>query len=140
MSSVFRAAERKSCSRCATTVAGCPPSVSVATSSTRRSCPLGSGGMEFSELLARRRMTRSYRDEPVGRAALERIAATVLKAPSGGFSQGHRVVVVTDAETRSRIAELASEQEYVEKGFAPWISQAPAHLVLCVREESYHER
>jgi FMN reductase [NAD(P)H] len=96
--------------------------------------------MEFSELLARRRMTRSYRDEPVDRATLERIAASVLKAPSGGFSQGHHVVVVTDAGTRKRIAELASEEEYVAGGFEPWISQAPAHFVLCMREESYHER
>jgi FMN reductase [NAD(P)H] len=96
--------------------------------------------MEFSELLARRRMTRSYRDEPVNRAVLERIAASVLKAPSGGFSQGHRVVVVTDRDIRDRIAELAEEEEYVRKGFPPWISQAAAHIVLCIREESYHER
>jgi FMN reductase [NAD(P)H] len=96
--------------------------------------------MEFSVLLARRRMTRSYRDEPVEHAVLERIAASILKAPSGGFSQGHSVVVVTDRDTRKRIAELASEEEYVAGGFEPWISQAPAHFVLCMREESYHER
>jgi FMN reductase [NAD(P)H] len=96
--------------------------------------------MQFSELLVRRRMIRSYRDEPVDRDALERIAASVLKAPSGGFSQGHRVVVVTNSDTRNRIAELAEEKEYVAQGFAPWISQAPAHIVLCMREESYHER
>src|SRR5262249_4675998 len=65
---------------------------------------------------------------------------SVLKAPSGGFSQGHRVVVATDRQTRRRIAELADEELYVSEGFAPWISQAPAHFVLCLREESYHER
>ena len=96
--------------------------------------------MEFSDVLARRRMTRSYTDEPVDHEVLARIAASVLKAPSGGFSQGHHVVVVTDGETRRRIAELANEEAYVSSGYAPWISQAPAHFVLCMREESYHER
>jgi FMN reductase [NAD(P)H] len=97
--------------------------------------------MEFSDILARRRMTRSYTDEPVDHDVLARIAASVLKAPSGGFSQGHHVVVVTDEEIRRHIAVLAGEEQYVvASGFAPWISQAPAHFVLCMREESYHER
>jgi FMN reductase [NAD(P)H] len=96
--------------------------------------------MEFSEVLARRRMVRNYTDDPVDRAAVERIAAAVLRAPSAGFSQGHAVVVVTDPDTRRAIAELAGEQDYVALGMDPWISRAPAHLVLCVSEAAYHRR
>ena len=62
------------------------------------------------------------------------------KAPSGGFSQGVRFVVVEDVETRRRIAELADEPEYVKLGFEPWISRAPVHVVVAMREDDYHDR
>jgi nitroreductase len=96
--------------------------------------------MEFADVLRRRKMVRSYTDEPVDRAAVERIVARGRKAPSGGFSQGVRMVVVTEAGTRARIAELAQESEYVKLGHEPWISRAPVHVVVAMREESYHER
>jgi nitroreductase len=85
-------------------------------------------------------MVRAYEPEPIPRETLERIAGTVRRAPSGGFSQGQRLVVVTDSETRRRIAEAASEEYYVQQGFAPWISGAPALIAVCTREEDYHER
>jgi nitroreductase len=96
--------------------------------------------MDFGEILRQRKMVRNYTDEPVERKVVERIVARGRKAPSGGFSQGNRFVVVTDDATRARIAELAQEQEYVELGFDPWISRAPVHVVAATREESYHER
>ena len=96
--------------------------------------------MDFGQILRQRKMVRNYTDEPVERAVVERIAARGRKAPSGGFSQGNRFVVVTDGETRARIAELAQEPEYVKLGFDPWISRAPVHVVVASREESYHER
>ena len=96
--------------------------------------------MEFRDVLRRRRMVRNYRPEPVEREAIERIVATVRRAPSGGFSQGQRLLVVTDADRRRRVAELAGEPERVAQGFEPWISAAPVHVVVCTREEDYHER
>jgi FMN reductase [NAD(P)H] len=96
--------------------------------------------MEFADVLRRRRMVRNYTGDPVEREVVERIVACARKAPSGGFSQGVRFVVVTDEETRRRIAELAQEPEYVKDGFEPWISKAPVHVVVGMREESYHER
>jgi nitroreductase len=96
--------------------------------------------MEFADVLRRRKMVRNYTDEPVEREAIERIVTRGRKAPSGGFSQGLRLVVVTREETRRRIAELGSESDYVEQGFEPWISQAPVHLVVGMREDAYHDR
>ena len=52
--------------------------------------------MDFRELLQQRRMVRHYAPEPVARETLERIVRSVRRAPSGGFSQGQRLVVVTD--------------------------------------------
>ena len=96
--------------------------------------------MDLRDILARRRMVRAYRPDPVDPAALERILATVRRAPSAGFSQGHRFLVVTDAATRAGMARLAGEAEYVAMGLPAWISAAPVHVVVGVREESYHER
>jgi FMN reductase [NAD(P)H] len=96
--------------------------------------------MDFEEILRRRKMVRNYTDEPVGREAVERIVTRGRRASSGGFSQGVRFVVVTDAETRGKIAELADEPYYVERGHEPWISRAPVHVVVAMREDDYHDR
>lgn len=96
--------------------------------------------MELTEILKRRRMVRSYLSDPIPRETVERIVATVRRAPSGGFSQGHRLVVVTEATTRRELARLAGEDEYVSAGGQAWISTAPVHVFVGTREESYHER
>ena len=94
----------------------------------------------FRDLLRRRRMVRSYLPDPIDPETIERIVGTVRRAPSAGFSQGHRLVVVTEPATRRELARLAGEQEPVETGLPRWISVAPVHVVVGVREESYHER
>ena len=43
------------------------------------------------------------------------------------------LLVITDADVRSRIAALVGETERVEQGFEPWISHAPVHVVVLVR-------
>ena len=96
--------------------------------------------MDFAEVLKRRKAVRNYVEEPIPQETLERIVARGRRVPSGGFSQGLRLVVVTDPDTRHRIAELAEEQEYVAMGFEPWISRAPAHIVIGTREEDDHDR
>jgi nitroreductase len=98
------------------------------------------GGMDLDEILRRRRMVRNYTDEPVSRESVEQIAARGLKAPSAGFSQGVRLVICTEPETRARIAEYADEPFYTSRGYEPWISRAPVHIVVALREEDYHDR
>lgn len=96
--------------------------------------------MEFRDLLPRRRMVRHYASDPVPREVVERIASTVRRAPSGGYSQGQRLVVVTRAETRRAVARLLGEEEAVAAGREPWFTSAPVHVVVCCREDDYHER
>jgi nitroreductase len=96
--------------------------------------------VELRDILRQRRMVRNYLPEPVPRETIERIVATVRRVPSGGFSQGQRLIVVTEREVRAAIARLADEEQSVAEGFEPWISQAPVHVVVCTREEDYHER
>ena len=92
-------------------------------------------------MLSRRRSVRVYRDEPVPRDVLERIANdAVVRAPSGGFSQGLRLVVVTDPDTRRAIATAAAEDELAAKGRPRWKAAAPVHVVVLTREDDYHDR
>lgn len=95
--------------------------------------------MDFAEVLRGRRMVRNYKSDPVAEDVLRRIVRVVHRAPSAGFSQGHRLVVMTDAESRKRIADI-SEGPYLEGGHHPWISTAPVHVAIGIREGSYHER
>jgi len=85
-------------------------------------------------------MVRAFEAEPIPRETLVRIVGTIRRAPSAGFSQGQRFVVVTEPERRRALADAVGEQYYVEQGFAPWISGAAALVVVCTREEDYHER
>jgi FMN reductase [NAD(P)H] len=98
--------------------------------------------LEFRDVLSRRRSVRSYDPRPVPREVLERVTnAAVVRAPSAGFSQGLRLVVVTEADTRKKIAVAAAEEELATKHGRPrWRSAAPVHVVVLVCEDDYHDR
>ena len=96
--------------------------------------------MEFQEAVRQRRMLRNYADRPVAREVLERIAATAQRAPSAGFSQGVRLIIVTQPERKRAVAEACDERAYVARGFDPWLSRAAALFVPCVSEEVYRAR
>jgi FMN reductase [NAD(P)H] len=97
--------------------------------------------MEFRDVLSRRRSVRTYAEREVPRDVLERITdAAVVWAPSAGFSQGLRIVVVTDPETRKRIATAAKEDELAAQGRPRWKAAAPVHMVVLTREDDYHDR
>lgn len=85
-------------------------------------------------------MVRNYTGEAVAPESLDRIVDAATRGPSAGYSQGVAVVVVTSPERRQAIADLGGESAYVESGFDPWISKAPAHLVIAVSEKVYRDR
>ena len=96
--------------------------------------------MEFAELVRKRRTVRRFEDRPVDRAVLEEIARLAQRTPSAGFSQGQRLVIVTDPEQRRRVAATCDEQFYAEAGFGSWISECAAQFIPCVSEQIYHRR
>jgi nitroreductase len=96
--------------------------------------------VEVRDVLAQRRMHRSFLPDPVAEESIERIVRTIRRAPSGGFSQGLSLVVVTDAGVRRRIADAFEEQRCVEIGSPPFISTAPVHIVVSANERLYHDR
>ncbi|HEX2053757.1 MAG TPA: nitroreductase family protein, partial [Actinomycetota bacterium] len=62
------------------------------------------------------------------------------RGPSAGNTQACDFVVVTDADRRGEIAAIAGEPDYVARGFDPWLSSAPVHIVICTSEQAYRGR
>jgi len=96
--------------------------------------------MEFDEIVRKRRTVRHFRDDPIPAAVLLRILDLARHGPSAGYSQGQDFILVTDQEARRAIAQLAGEEVYVQSGFHPFISGAPALIIPCTNEAAYHRR
>jgi FMN reductase [NAD(P)H] len=87
-------------------------------------------------------MVRHYVQEPVSADSIERIVATVRRAPSAGYSQGQRLVVVTELRGRQAIVDAfaADDWQTATDGLEPWLESAPVHVLVCTREGDYHDR
>jgi nitroreductase len=92
--------------------------------------------VEFRDILARRRMHRAFEPTPIPHEQIERIVGVIRRAPSGGFTQGASIVVVTDDARRAEIATAFSDHEPTEA----FVTQAPVHLVISANESLYHAR
>ena len=95
--------------------------------------------MEFTEVVMKRRAVRRFEEGGVDREVIERIARLAQRIPTAGFSQGQRLVVVTDPAVRRDVARICGEDEYVDD-FGPWISECAAQFVPCISEAIYHRR
>jgi FMN reductase [NAD(P)H] len=79
-------------------------------------------------------MVRHYDAAPIPRETLERLVSTVRRAPSAGFSQGQRLLVVDDPALLTKLGSTDSDE------LEPWFESAPAHVIVLTREADYHER
>ena len=95
--------------------------------------------MEFQDVVMRRRAVRRFEDGGVDQAVIERIARLAQRTPSAGFSQGQRLIVVTEPAARREVARICGEEAY-EADFGPWISECAAQFIPCVSEGVYHRR
>ena len=85
-------------------------------------------------------MCRSYHSRSVPRAHVLRILQAARKSPSAGHAQGVRFAVVTKASRRQEIASAFGEDDFVARGFSPWLSVAPVHVVVASSSEAYQDR
>jgi nitroreductase len=95
--------------------------------------------MEFRDVVMKRRAVRRFEEGGVEPEAIERIARLAQRTPSAGFSQGQRLIVVTDPVRRREVARICGEDEMVE-AFGPWVSECAAQFIPCVSEAIYHRR
>jgi nitroreductase len=89
--------------------------------------------MELREILRRRRMHRAFLPDPIPPEQIERIANVIRRAPSGGFSQGGSIVVVTDEAVRR---DLVDRFEMT----GTYADDAPVLMVISANEALYHAR
>src|SRR5690242_4416585 len=84
-------------------------------------------------------MHRAFLPEPISEEQIERIVSVIRRAPSGGFSQGGSIVVVTDDDKRAEIAHSFGDEHYSLNG-RNFLADAPVHLVISANESLYHAR
>ncbi len=99
--------------------------------------------MEFSEVVRRRRMVRSYTDEPVDPAVVERALENATRAPSAGFSQGWAFVVLDRPEDVGRFWSASSEDAATPDRRDRWLAgmmRAPVVIVPCSVKSGYLDR
>ena len=84
-------------------------------------------------------MHRAFLPDPLPVEQIERVVGVIRRAPSGGFSQGGSIVVVTDEEKRLEIARAFGDEHYSRNG-RNYIADAPALLVISANEALYHAR
>ena len=96
------------------------------------------GPMEFADVVRRRKMVRSYTDEPVDPAAVERALAHAVRAPSAGFSQGWGFLVLDtpDDVRRFWVATVKDEIDDPDEWLAGMMP-APVVIVPCSSKAAY---
>ncbi len=98
--------------------------------------------MEFSEVVRRRRMVRSYTTDPVDPALVERALDHATRAPNAGFSQGWGFIVLDTPETVRGF--WAAQSDDVEAGSVDgWLAgmmRAPVVVVPCSVRSAYLDR
>lgn len=79
--------------------------------------------------IEKRRSVRSYTDQPIEAAALERILEAGRRAPSAKNRQAWRFIAITDKDKRLHIQKASFGQDYV--------GQAPVIVALCTTNIEY---
>jgi nitroreductase len=87
--------------------------------------------MDFYDVVARRRSTRSFSGGTVETDALKRLVESGTKAPSANNVQPWEFVVVTEKERLARIAEIAPNGQFVRDA-------AACVIVLCKKDAKYY--
>lgn len=81
------------------------------------------------EAIEKRRSIRKFKPDPIAQEILHELIDAARLAPSGSNAQPWRFKIVTDAATKTKLAEAAYNQNFV--------AQAPAVLVCCASLKEY---
>jgi nitroreductase len=97
--------------------------------------------MEFTEVVRRRRMVRSFSGRPVPEPLLRQLLDGALHAPSAGNTGGWDVVVLRGRPELSLFWEATTTPRWrTESRRWPGLEQAPAAVVIFSRPDAYAER
>jgi nitroreductase len=88
--------------------------------------------MDVAEAIRTRYSCRSYENRPIEKDKLNAVLEAVRQAPSAKNLQDWRLVVVTDGETRRRLAAAANNQTFIENAGAVIVAcTASDHVMRC---------
>ena len=79
--------------------------------------------MDIHDAIRTRRSVRAYRPDPIPEEVLTRVLDAARVAPSAGNGQPTRLILVTDAGAREKLAALCGNQSF--------IAEAPIVVVAC---------
>ena len=68
--------------------------------------------MELQEALRRRKMVRSFRSQPVPGDVIDRVLASVLHAPSAGYTQGNEFLVLSSEAAIADYVRITEHPDY----------------------------
>ena len=80
--------------------------------------------MNLYELMMKRRSVRNFKDQKIPEEILNELLDAANNAPTGGNIQPVSVIVVQEAESRKKLAEMVGNQ--------PWVKNAPLSLIFCI--------
>jgi nitroreductase len=98
--------------------------------------------MEFSEVVRRRRMVRSFTQKAISADAIETMLSNAVRAPSAGFSQGWAFLVLDDPGDVADFWRVTTPPERAGDSSA-WLSgmrTAPLIIVPMASESIYRDR
>ncbi|MDQ3627472.1 MAG: nitroreductase family protein [Actinomycetota bacterium] len=96
--------------------------------------------MELREAVHRRRMTRSYTDEPVDPQVVDDMLAAAVRAPSAGFSQGWAFLVLDTAADVGRYWAATTDPDRSADRWLTGMRRAPVLIVAFSCKEAYLSR
>jgi nitroreductase len=96
--------------------------------------------MELFDALARRRMVRAFRPDPVDPAVLDRVVGAARRAPSAGFTQGVDLLLLDGPAETARYWDVTLPA--ARRGTFPWprLLFAPVLVVVCASPDAYVAR
>ncbi len=96
--------------------------------------------MQFADVVRRRRMVRSFDGRPLGASTVDRLLATMHRAPSAGYTQGTELLVLEGAEQTGRYWEACLPADRREAFAWPGLLRAPLLVVVLASRQAYVER
>ena len=91
-------------------------------------------------LLANRKIVRNYIETNKEFPELKKVIDYAIKIPTAGFSRGIEFLHISKKENINKLAKLANEESYVQKGFNKWISNSLSIYLILINEKAYNDR
>ena len=87
--------------------------------------------MEFQTVVKKRKMVRSYTEEPIPQEKIDTLLSNFFRGPSAGFSQGIELLVLKDKKDIKRYFDAIKTNEEIKKDvLGKWTKMENAQLIL----------